>query len=855
MLSNENSQKDMITDKELETLMRKVDGAVDKQYNFIKEMKDIKNYLWELKATMQENTERATIAPPVIETIAEQPIVPIVVEEEKLIPTVVEEKLAPAAMEKVVEKTAEETVERVAEDPIINPQIVEEVTAEETAAIAPQPVEANQPYHSRKPNFEKPVDDWYKPKKSINWERFIGENLFSKIGIGIIIIGVFIGVKYSIEHNLISPAMRLVLGYLVGAGLFVAGAMLKKKYESFSAVLVSGAMTIFYFVTFIGYSVFEFFPQSLTFILMFLFTAFTVAASLNYNKVVIALIGLVGSYAVPFLLSDNSGRVSILFAYTAIINIGVLIISFYKQWRSLYLSAFAFTWLMLLSLWANNYEYDDFAPYFTFNLVTFLTFYIAFIFQKIHQEKELKEIDVVLFLSNSLLFFGMGVWYIYDYYTMENRTIMAMFTLVNALLHFGVAYYFHVKKFPSQGLKYLILVLALSFATLVIPIQFKGSWITVFWSAEAALLFWFGRRKNLLVYERISYAVMVLASISLLIDWVKAPNILDIVNPDKFIYLTPFGNALFINALLYSAAFGFMAYTHHLTQLANKEIYKLLSIILNILCVASLYFIFFREISILCDVRALQQTPNLTNNYVAWEALNNFKTIWRTVYSLLFVTIYTLLNIRVFKSKQLGEIQFGISTLLTFIFMTLGLYTFSELRESYLDNPQLSLWFLNVRYVGIVVFAIFCYTSYLLSRFLNLKEEMQKSLEFVLHLIILWVASSELLHWTELYRSASNYKLGLTILWGSYALLLVVLGIFKRKKHLRISGIVLIGFSILKLFLYDTTHLDALRKTIVFVILGFLVLVASFFYNKYTNKIEETDKSENDNTTDNNATI
>jgi len=46
-----------------------------------------------------------------------------------------------------------------------------------------------------------------------------------------------------------------------------------------------------------------------------------------------------------------------------------------------------------------------------------------------------------------------------------------------------------------------------------------------------------------------------------------------------------------------------------------------------------------------------------------------------------------------------------------------------------------------------------------------------------------------------------------------------------------------------------------LRKTIVFVILGFLVLVASFFYNKYTNKIEETDKSENDNTTDNNATI
>ena len=842
----------MITDKELESLMRKVDGAVDRQYDFIREMKGIKNYLWELKATMQESPVEETITPPIVETTV-APIVPEVVEEEKLTPMVVEEKLTPAIIQEnltpaVMQEVAEETPEETAE------KVTEEVTAEETTITPQPPVEEKQAYQSKKPDFEKQVDDWFKPKEAINWERFIGENLFSKIGIGIIIIGVFIGVKYSIEHNLISPAMRLVLSYLVGAGLFVTGAMLKKKYESFSAVLVSGAMTIFYFVTFIGYSVFNFFPQSLTFILMFLFTAFTVAASLNYNKVVIALIGLVGSYAVPFLLSDNSGRVSILFAYTAIINIGVLIISFYKQWRSLYLSAFVFTWLMLLSLSGNAYKYEDFTPYFIFNLVTFLTFYIAFIFQKIHQEKELKEIDVVLFLSNSLLFFGMGVWYIYDYYTMENRTIMAMFTLVNALLHFGVAYYFHEKKFPSQGLKYLILVLALSFATLVIPIQFKGSWITVFWSAEAALLFWFGRRKNLLVYERISYAVMVLASISLLIDWVKAPNILYIVNPDKFIYLTPFGNALFINALLYSAAFGFMAYTHHLTQLANKEIYKILSIILNILCVGSLYFIFFREIDILCDVRALQQIPNLTDNYGAWEALDNFKNVWKIVYSLLFVVVYTLLNIRLFKSKLLGEIQFGISILLAFIFMTLGLYTFSELRESYLDNPQLSLWFLNVRYVGIAVFAIFCYTLYLLSRFLTLKEEVKKSLEFLLHLIILWVASSELLHWTELYRSASNYKLGLTILWGSYALFLVVLGIFKRKKHLRISGIVLIGFSILKLFLYDTTHLDALRKTIVFVILGFLVLVASFFYNKYTNKIEETDKSENNETTDNNVT-
>ena len=72
---------------------------------------------------------------------------------------------------------------------------------------------------------------------------------------------------------------------------------------------------------------------------------------------------------------------------------------------------------------------------------------------------------------------------------------------------------------------------------------------------------------------------------------------------------------------------------------------------------------------------------------------------------------------------------------------------------------------------------------------------------------------------------------------------MLVLGLFKKKQYLRVSGIVLISFSVLKLFFYDITHLDTLRKTIVFVSLGVLMLIASFLYNKYTKEIDE-DKEE-----------
>ena len=823
----------MVSEKDLEALMAQVDGAVDRQYDFIKEMKQIKQTLWELKAQMRatsvltsavpaetavpEGTREAVTETPPVETVTS-------VQEQTVINTVAEEMTAAVVEKQTPVATVAEPVQETSQLKQETPPIT---FTTKTNPFAPK----------------KKVRNPFEPKQPTNWERFIGENLFGKIGIVIIIIGVFIGVKYSIQHNLISPAMRLVLGYLMGIGLFVTGAMLKKKYESFSAILVSGAMTIFYFVTFIAYAVFGYFPQSLAFVLMFLFTAFTVLASLSYNQVVIAIIGLVGGYAVPFLLSNNSGQVEILFAYTAIINIGVLILSFYKQWRSLYISALFLTWLLLFSTWASAYQYDDFVPYFVFNLVTFLTFYVAFIAQKIHRVQELEAVDVLLFLFSSLSFYAMGVWLISDYYP-NNRTFVAMFTLLNAVFHFLVGYYFHLKKTPSQALKYLVLVLALSFATLVIPIQFKGTWITIFWIAEAALLFGFGRTKKMPVYERISYAVVILATFSLLIDWGKGSySIFDM--EDASAYITPFANSLFITGLLYSVAVGAMAYINDKYK-ETGTLNKVLSFLFNIFSVLILYCTFYREISVFCDMRALHQDPEIYSHYEAYQDLNTFKGVWHIIYSVLFISAYSFLNVKYLKKKLLAELQIGLNFLLLTIFMTLGLYYFSELRERYMEEAQeggqLSLWFLNIRYVGLLSLVALGNSIYALSKFLEFKTGARRVLEMLLHLVILWVASSELLHWTDIYESVANYKLGLTILWGGYAILLVVLGIFKRKKYQRISGIILVGFTLLKLFFYDTTHLDTLHKTIVFVLLGVLLLVASFLYNKYTKEIEGEQK-------------
>ena len=112
---------------------------------------------------------------------------------------------------------------------------------------------------------------------------------------------------------------------------------------------------------------------------------------------------------------------------------------------------------------------------------------------------------------------------------------------------------------------------------------------------------------------------------------------------------------------------------------------------------------------------------------------------------------------------------------------------------------------------------------------LNLME----AFDILLYATLIWIASSELIAWMDITKFTQSYKLGLSILWGVCALLLIALGIWKKKKHLRIGAIVLFAVTLIKLFSYDISHLDTIAKTIVFVALGILLLIISFLYNKY----------------------
>ena len=102
-----------------------------------------------------------------------------------------------------------------------------------------------------------------------------------------------------------------------------------------------------------------------------------------------------------------------------------------------------------------------------------------------------------------------------------------------------------------------------------------------------------------------------------------------------------------------------------------------------------------------------------------------------------------------------------------------------------------------------------------------------------LHVVIVVLLSSELIHWLELARVENSFRLSLSILWGVYALILIVFGLSRDLRHIRVGGMVLFAITLIKLFAYDLAGMSTILKTVVMIILGVLLLTASFIYNKY----------------------
>jgi hypothetical protein len=223
-----------------------------------------------------------------------------------------------------------------------------------------------------------------------------------------------------------------------------------------------------------------------------------------------------------------------------------------------------------------------------------------------------------------------------------------------------------------------------------------------------------------------------------------------------------------------------------------------------------------------------------------------------------------ILNIFVLKKWNAPAVRwaaFGINLLVCFGFIFGGLNNLAELREHYLSSQENIYFtsgpmFIYIRYLCFALFTLFLFQN---RQLLRTETFAKYSISRVytgciMHFFILVVLSNELVNinhlqyftYEESYYSYSKtvYKLGFTILWSVYSFILIAWGIFRKNKIARISAISFFGLTLIKLVTFDTWDLSTGYKVVAYLLLGAVLLLVAFLYQKFKALIFGDDENE-----------
>ena len=171
------------------------------------------------------------------------------------------------------------------------------------------------------------------PAPGFDWEGLIGVKLFSAIAGVALVVAAVLFLRYSIEAGLLQPPVRVAIGILVAIALLVVCEMkAARRYPVTANAMDAAAIAILFATFFAAHALWNLIPALVAFGLLALVTLIAVLLSIRRESLFIAVLGLLGGFATPALLSTGENRPIPLFAYLLLLNIGLAQVAYTKRW-------------------------------------------------------------------------------------------------------------------------------------------------------------------------------------------------------------------------------------------------------------------------------------------------------------------------------------------------------------------------------------------------------------------------------------------------------------------------------------------------------------------------------------------
>jgi len=206
-----------------------------------------------------------------------------------------------AAIERVVE----------ARPPVAPPAADSDAAAEDTDSVPPP--------RSRVPG--------------VDWERWLGIRGAAVAGGITLALASILFFRYSIEHGLITPAMRLGLGSVLGfGGLLGSSPLLHRGYATVANALAAAGAVALYAVAWAAHARYGFVSAPVAFGAMALVTALVCLLALRRAAPTVAAIALIGGFATPLLVSSTADEPIGLFGYLLLLDGALLFLARRQAW-------------------------------------------------------------------------------------------------------------------------------------------------------------------------------------------------------------------------------------------------------------------------------------------------------------------------------------------------------------------------------------------------------------------------------------------------------------------------------------------------------------------------------------------
>ena len=656
----------------------------------------------------------------------------------------------------------------------------------------------------------------------VSVEYAVASQWLLRIGILILIVGVGFFLRYSVEHGLINEVGRVALSTVAGLGMMIAGTrLLGRKYHLLGQGLLGGGLATLYFAAFAAANFYHLIEQRPAFALMIVITALAGAVAVRFNSILVAVLGIIGGYGTPVMLSTGVVNFAGLNGYMLVLGIGVLGICYWKNWLLVNYLSFTATYLLFFAS-MRSYDVGHFWEVMPFLAGFFVLFSTMTFLYKIVNVSKSNLLDLLALLINAGVFYAVAYQLVVEKFS---REWVAAVTLSLAAFYTAHVFYFLRRKLVDRELLVVFIGLAAFFLAVTMPLVLSREWVTASWAIQALVLMWIAGKIGSEFLRQVCYVLygVVLVRfcfVDLRSQFLRAPSAADLPLAD------------------------------YLRQLAER-------VVMFGVPIASLggaYWLLQRQ-------KKVAGVVDPANDVEGWV-----RGGWamRLAVGLAIAMMFVYLNLEF--NRTFGYLYQPVKLpLLTLLWLALcGLLLYEVLQRE-----SRALTILLLVFVSGVVLKVFLYdlpawhmsgqmlyggpysfrdaslrlvdfgavVGFLAGGYALLKGRSHaKSAGIVLGFgslcmlfIYLTLEVNSLLH---TYREGLRPG-GISILWALFALALILRGIAKNIRIIRYLGLALFAIIAWKVFFVDLSRLDQFYRIIAFILIGILVLSGSFIYLKY----------------------